>query len=89
MISKEKRVLNVQFVVKDPEGVIRPGMFAQVGVGTDKRQSLLMPADGVLHVDEKDYALVATGTGHLADRGGASRRVAGLGRRGALRGEGR
>ena len=60
VISKDKRVLNVEFVVKDPEDVIRPGMFAQIGLGTDKRQSLLMPADGVLHVEEKDYALVAT-----------------------------
>ena len=57
MISKDKRVLNVQFVVKDPEDAIRPGMFAQIGLGTDKRQSLLMPADGVLHIGDKDYAL--------------------------------
>jgi multidrug efflux pump subunit AcrA (membrane-fusion protein) len=63
VISKEKRVLNVQFVVKDPQNVIRPGMFAQIGLGTDKRQSLLMPADGVLHVDERDYALVAAKPG--------------------------
>ena len=61
VISKDKRVLNVQFVVKDPGGMLRPGMFAQVGLGTDKRQSLLMPADGVLHVEDKDYALVADG----------------------------
>ncbi len=59
VISKDSRVLNVQFVVKDPQGMIRPGMFAEVGLGTDKRQSLLMPADGVLHVEDKDYALVA------------------------------
>jgi hypothetical protein len=63
IISKDRRVLNAQFVVKDPEGMIRPGMFAEVGLGTDKRQSLLMPADGVLHVEEKDYALVAGGPG--------------------------
>jgi multidrug efflux pump subunit AcrA (membrane-fusion protein) len=60
VISKEKRVLNVQFTVKDPDDVLRPGMFAEIGVGTDKRQALLMPADGVLHVGDKDYALVET-----------------------------
>jgi hypothetical protein len=63
VISKDKRVLNVQFVVKDPQNAIRPGMFAQIGLGTDKRESLLMPADGVLHVDERDYALVGTKSG--------------------------
>jgi multidrug efflux pump subunit AcrA (membrane-fusion protein) len=58
VISKEKRVLNVQFTVKDAENLVRPGMFAEIGLGTDKRQVLLMPADGVLHVGNKDYALV-------------------------------
>ena len=58
VISKDKRVLNVQFVVKDPDNAVRPGMFAEIGLGTDKRRALLMPADGVLHVGEKDYALL-------------------------------
>ena len=89
VISKDKRVLNVQFVVKDPQNAIRPGMFAQIGLGTDKRQSLLMPADGVLHVEDKDYALVGRRTGNLADRRGANRRVAGHGRGGAVGIEGR
>jgi hypothetical protein len=57
VIVKEKRVLNVQFVVKDPQDVIRPGMFADIGLGTDERQSLVMPADGVLHIGDNDYAL--------------------------------
>jgi multidrug efflux pump subunit AcrA (membrane-fusion protein) len=61
VISKEKRVLNVQFTVKDPEGLVRPGMFAEIGLGTDPRQALLMPADGVLHVGDKEYALLASG----------------------------
>jgi multidrug efflux pump subunit AcrA (membrane-fusion protein) len=58
VISKDKRVLNVQFTVKDPENLLRPGMFAEIGLGTDKRQALLMPADGILHVGDKDYALL-------------------------------
>jgi membrane fusion protein, heavy metal efflux system len=58
VISKDKRVLNVQFTVKDPQALIRPGMFAEIGLGTDKRQALLIPADGVLHVGDSDYILV-------------------------------
>jgi multidrug efflux pump subunit AcrA (membrane-fusion protein) len=58
MISKDKRVLNVQFIVSDAQNAVRPGMFAEIGLGTDQRQSLLMPADGVLHVEDRDYALV-------------------------------
>jgi multidrug efflux pump subunit AcrA (membrane-fusion protein) len=58
VISRDKRVLNVQFTVKDPDNRVRPGMFAEIGLGTDKRQALLMPADGVIHVGDKEYALV-------------------------------
>src|SRR5262249_12465717 len=36
------------------------GMFAEIGLGTDRRPALLMPADGVLHVGVKDYALLRT-----------------------------
>jgi hypothetical protein len=61
VVVKDKRILNVQFIVKDQDNVIRPGMFATIGLGTDRRQALLMPADGVLHVGDKDYALVETG----------------------------
>jgi hypothetical protein len=63
VISKDKRVLNVQFIVKDEKGVLRPGMFAEIGLGTDPRRALLMPADGVLHVGDRDYALLAGGPG--------------------------
>jgi hypothetical protein len=63
IVMKDKRVLNVQFIVKDPDNVVRPGMFAEIGLGTDKRQALLMPVDGVLHVGNKDYALLATDGG--------------------------
>jgi multidrug efflux pump subunit AcrA (membrane-fusion protein) len=60
VITKEKRILNVQFIVKDPDGLIRPGMFAEIGLGTDPRQALLVPADGVLHIDDKDLILIVT-----------------------------
>jgi hypothetical protein len=63
VISKDRRVMPVQFVVTDPDHLVRPGMFAEIGLGTDKRQALLMPADGVLHVGERDYALLGTDAG--------------------------
>jgi membrane fusion protein, heavy metal efflux system len=56
-VNKDKRVVNVQFIVKDPQNQLRPGMFAQIGLGTDQRKALLLPADGVLHVGDRDFAL--------------------------------
>ena len=60
MVLRDKRVINVQFVVKDPQHEIRPGMFATIDLGTDERRTLLMPADGALHIGDKDYALRQT-----------------------------
>ena len=56
MINKDKRTASVQFIVKDPKNQIRPGMFAVVRLVTDEK-ALVMPADGVLHVGDNDYAL--------------------------------
>jgi multidrug efflux pump subunit AcrA (membrane-fusion protein) len=36
-------------------------MFAEIGIGTDPRQALLAPADGILHVGHSDYAMVGGG----------------------------
>jgi multidrug efflux pump subunit AcrA (membrane-fusion protein) len=59
VLSKERRSLRVLFVINDPKDQLRPGMFAEVGLGTDPRSTLLAPADGVLHIGRADYVLVA------------------------------
>jgi hypothetical protein len=59
VVSKERRTLRVFFEVKDPKSLLRAGMFAEVGVGTDQRYVLTIPADGALHVGDADYALKA------------------------------
>jgi multidrug efflux pump subunit AcrA (membrane-fusion protein) len=62
VVSKDKRVASVQFVVADPTKELRPGMFAKIGIG-DKREALVMPADGVIHVGDHDYVLVGAKEG--------------------------
>ena len=61
VLSKERRSLRVLFVIHDPHDLLRPGMFAEIGLGTDPREALLVPADGILHVGRADYALAAAG----------------------------
>jgi hypothetical protein len=58
-LSKDRRTLRVFFQLDDPQGRLKPGMFAEIGLGTDARETLLIPADGVLHVGRSDYVLVA------------------------------
>ncbi len=57
-VSRERRTLPVLFELRDEQARLRPGMFADVGLGAEKRQALLVPADAVLHVGSADYVLV-------------------------------
>ena len=59
-LSKDRRTLRVSFVLEDPDDLLKPGMFAEIGIGTDARRVMLIPADGVLHVGRADYVLRET-----------------------------
>ncbi|MDB5385294.1 MAG: efflux transporter, family, subunit [Planctomycetaceae bacterium] len=60
-LSKERRSLRVLLVIDDPHDLLRPGMTADVGLGTDPRQSLMIPTDAILHVTRTEYVLVSAG----------------------------
>lgn len=64
MLTQDRRMLRVLFDLNDPSGVLKPGMFAEVGLGTDERDSLMVPAAALLHLGSKDYVLVADGEDH-------------------------
>jgi multidrug efflux pump subunit AcrA (membrane-fusion protein) len=57
-VSHERRTLPVLFELRDPQSRLRPGMFADVGLGADDRQTVLLPDEAVLHVGHGDYVLV-------------------------------
>jgi hypothetical protein len=61
VVTKDRRSLRVLFTVEDLKDELRPGMFAEIGLGTDARDALLVPAEGVIHVGRTDYLLVAAG----------------------------
>lgn len=67
-LTREQRTLRVLTVLDDTDGKLRPGMFADVGLGTDARQAVRLPTDGVLHLGRADYVLVRTGPGEWAIR---------------------
>lgn len=63
LLTAERRTLRVVFELSDPSDILRPGMFAEVGLGTDPRETLLLPADALLHINLADYVIVAAGPG--------------------------
>lgn len=62
-VTAERRTLRVLFDLNDSQGILRPGMFGEVSLGTEQRKALLIPAESLLHIDRTDYVLVATGKG--------------------------
>jgi len=62
-LSQERRTLRVLFELNDPQGRLKPGMFADIGLGTDLHETVVVPADGVLHVGRADYVLLGTEPG--------------------------
>ena len=59
VLSSEHRTLRVLFLLSDPDDRLRPGMFAEIGLGMDPRNVLRIPAKSVIHVGHEDYVLVA------------------------------
>ncbi len=62
-LSPERRTLRVFFELDDRDDRLRPGMYAEIGLGTDPRESILAPADGMLHIAHADYVLTEAGHG--------------------------
>jgi membrane fusion protein, heavy metal efflux system len=62
-LSKERRTLRVFFEMPDLSGLLKPGMYADVDLGTEPRRIQLMPADGVTHWRRADYTFVAENAG--------------------------
>jgi hypothetical protein len=60
-LSKERRTLRVIFKLGDPAKELLPGMFADIGLGTERRDVLTIPAGAVLHSGRSDYVLVRRG----------------------------
>lgn len=63
VLSPERRTLRVFFELDDPESRLKPGMYAEIGLGTDPRQAVLAPGDGILHIADADYVLIEAGAG--------------------------
>lgn len=62
-LSPERHTLRVFFELEDLYNQFKPGMYAEIGLGTDPRSAILVPTDGVLHSQNSDYVFVNAGPG--------------------------
>ncbi|MCL2744427.1 MAG: efflux RND transporter periplasmic adaptor subunit [Planctomycetaceae bacterium] len=58
VLSKELRSLRVLFAIEDAADSLRPGMFAEIGLGIDPRSVLHVPPESIVHIGGSDYVLV-------------------------------
>ncbi|MFO1021679.1 MAG: efflux RND transporter periplasmic adaptor subunit [Planctomycetales bacterium] len=57
VLTSERRALKVLFDLSDGKAILRPGMFADVGLGTDPRKAFLVPATAIVHIGKQDFVL--------------------------------
>ena len=58
VLSAERRSLCVLLSINDPEDGLRPGTFAEIGIGTAPRTALFAPSESIIHIGRGDYVLV-------------------------------
>jgi multidrug efflux pump subunit AcrA (membrane-fusion protein) len=56
-VSAAQRTLRVLVTLDSPQEAQRPGMFADVGIGTDLRRAVRIPAAAVVHIGHSDVVL--------------------------------
>lgn len=63
ILNSERRTLRVLFDVTDTEERLRPGMFADVFLGTDAREAVMIPTTAVIHIGLQDYVFTEKSPG--------------------------
>ncbi|MDP1774417.1 MAG: efflux RND transporter periplasmic adaptor subunit [Methylobacter sp.] len=62
-LSAQRHTLRAFFELQDANNQFKPGMYAEIGLGTDPRATILVPTDGVLHSENTDFVFIAAGAG--------------------------
>lgn len=66
VLASDRRVLRALFHIDDPSGRLLPGMFAEIGLGTEDRDVLLLPVSSLLRIKTEDYVAIADDEQHLS-----------------------
>lgn len=64
VLVKDRRTLRVLFLIEDKDNLLHSNMFAEVGLGTDARDAVVVPVDALVHDGSADYVLTAEGAGN-------------------------
>ncbi len=64
-LEDRTRAMRARVVLSNPNGVLKPGMYATVGMSAELGEALTVPASAVLHTGERAVVFVDMGEGEL------------------------
>ena len=76
-LQEQARTLKARIAVPNPDGRLKPGMYATVEMRAPRRIALTVPASAVLHTGERQIVFVDMGAGRLIPHEVVTGRVAG------------
>jgi Cu(I)/Ag(I) efflux system membrane fusion protein len=76
-IEAQARTATARIVIPNPEGLLKPGMYATVALSTPSRSALSVPASAVLNTGDRSIVFVDMGKGELMPHDVVVGRVAG------------
>ncbi len=68
VLDSVARAIRARIVVPNPDGLLKPGMYATVRLATPTRSALTVPTSAVLRTGERDLVFVAADDGELQPR---------------------
>jgi Cu(I)/Ag(I) efflux system membrane fusion protein len=77
VLQEQARTLRARIVLPNPDGRIRPGMYATVRISAPERTSLTVPASALVRTGERTLVFVDLGGGRLQPQEVETGRVAG------------
>ena len=67
-LTERTRSVRVRFVLPNPNGALRPGMYGTASFNTDRKQVLTIPRDAVVETGQSQHVFVQTSDGILEPR---------------------
>lgn len=67
-LTERTRTTRVRFVVANPDGQLRPGLYGTAEFSTTRREALTIPRDAVVDTGESQHVFVRTPSGMLEPR---------------------
>ena len=67
-LQPETRTAKVRFEVSNTRGRLKPGMYANVEIGTSPSSALIVPVDALLDSGREQLVFVAEGDGRFTPR---------------------